>query len=421
MKPTIFIPPLVALVIVGGWIGTQRRSIATLEKESVLLRKHLAALSSGSGPDAPSSKPKTAAKLAKSKEPIDWKKIAGQFAEMRQSGGMGDMRTMMRFQQRLQSMSKEELVAALDEIAALDLPAESRAMLEQMLIGPLVRKDPELALSRFTDRLQDDHGGMGWQLSNALQEWAEKDPAKAAAWFDRQIAAGTFDSKSLDGKSRSRNQFEGALIKVLLASDPAAAALRLGAMPEDQRGDVLSNFSARQLIKEEDQMAFAKLVRDQVPEKDQAETLAHQASRLVDDDGYAKVTGFLDRIEATPAERTACVEQAADSQIQQLSSQKKVTREDFDAMREWVGSQAPGSTDRVTGKALGEAAQQGRKMDFAAAAELAVQYNQAGAGDEVLATFLEGSAVWSNKEQARVLAERITDAKRRAEILNRIK
>jgi hypothetical protein len=35
---------------------------------------------------------------------------------------MGDMRTMMRFQQRLQAMTQEELVAALDEIGALDLP-----------------------------------------------------------------------------------------------------------------------------------------------------------------------------------------------------------------------------------------------------------------------------------------------------------
>ena len=420
MKPSSFIPPLLALIIVGGWIGSQRRSIATLEKESVLLHRQLAALSSGPGGASPHAKPAPPDKAAKGKEPIDWKKIAGQFAEMRQSGGMGDMRAMMRFQQRLQSMSKDELVAALDEIAALDLPAESRAMLEGMLIQPLIQKDPELALTRFIDHLQDDHGGMGWQLSAALQEWAKKDPAKAAAWFDRQITAGKFDSKSLDGKSRSRNQFEGSLINVLLASDPAAAALRLGAMPEDQRGEVLSNFSSRQL-KEEDQMAFAKLVRDQVPEKDQAETLAQQASQLVEKDGYSKVTGFLDRIEATPAERTACAEQAADSQIQQLSYQKKVTREDLDAMREWVGSQAPGSTDRITGKALGEAAQQGRKMDFAAAADLAVQYNQAGTGDDVLATFLESSAVWSNKEQARVLAERITDAKRRAEILNRLK
>lgn len=414
LKPTSFIPPLVALAIVGGWLGTQRRSIATLEKESVLLRKHLAALSSGSGPDAPSSKPKAPDQLAKGKEPLDWKKIAAQFAEMQQSGGTGDMRVMMRFQQRLQAMSKEELVAALDEIAALDLPAESRAMLEQMLIGPLVQKDPELALTRFIDRLQDNDGSLGWQLSNAFQEWAKKDPGKATAWFDQQIAAGKFDSKSLDGKSQSRIQFEGALINILLASDPATAALRLGAMPENQRGKVM-RYSLNPL-KEEDQMAAAKLVRDQLPAKDQAEALGRLASQLVGNNGYSKVAGFLDRIEATPAERTACAEKAAESKIGRSSYEKKVTREDLDTMREWVGTQAPGSTDSITGKILGNAIQGGGKMNFSEAADLAIQYN-----DEVLATFLESGPARQNKEQARVLAEKISDLKRREKILKNLK
>jgi hypothetical protein len=96
LKPTSFIPPVVALVI--------------------------AARSSGGGGDSPHPKNAPSGKPAKDKEPLDWKQIAAQFAEMQQSGGMGDMRTMMRFQQRLQAMTQEELVAALDEIGALDLP-----------------------------------------------------------------------------------------------------------------------------------------------------------------------------------------------------------------------------------------------------------------------------------------------------------
>lgn len=421
LKATHIIPPVLALVLAGAWIGRQRQSISTMENESVLLQKHIAAArASGSAADAAHAKPAGPAKLAKDKEPLDWKKIAGQFEEMQRTGGMGDMRTMIRLQQRMRSMTTEELVSSLDEIAALDLPEDARSMLEQMLIGPLVQKDPELALSRYIDRLQDDRGAMAWQLSTAVGEWAKKDPAKATAWFDQQIAAGKFDSKALDGKSQTRSQFEGALINVLLGSDPDAASRRLSAMPADQRGEVLGQYPFQQL-KEENQLAFAKLVRDQLPEKDQTETLAKQASRLVGDDGYANVTGFMDRIAATPAERTACVEQAAESRIQSISYQKKVTREDLDTMREWTKIQAPDSTDSITGKALANSLQGSRKMDFSEASELALHYRETSGNDDVLTSFFDGYSARQNKDQARLLAEKITDEKRREEILKKLK
>jgi hypothetical protein len=421
LKPTSLLPPVIALAIAGTWLGSQHRSISTLEKESAVLRKAIAARSAtSSAGDSPSGRPASAAKAAKDKEPLDWKKIAAQFDEMRQSGGMGDMRTMMKFQQRLQAMTQEELVAAFDEIGSLDLPTESRQMLEQMLLGPLVQKDPELALTKFIDRIQSDEGGMSWQLASAMQEWAKKDLSAAIAWFDRQIAAGKFDSKSLDGKSRNRLQFEGGLINVLLGSDPDAAGRRLAAMPEDQRDETLSQFSFHQL-KEDDQLAFAKLVRDQVPEKKQAEALAQQASRMVENDDYSKVTGFLDRINATPAERTVCVVEAAESGIRSISHRKKITREDLDTMRAWVATQAPESTGSVTGKALANASQGSRKMEFSEAAALADEYNTAAGNDEVLSAFLDGWPARQNKDQARVLAEKISDGKRREEILKKLK
>ncbi len=419
MKLTSLLPPALALAIAGSWLGTQRKSISALEQECAVLKKAIAARSPGAAADSPQDKPSPPAKAAKEKEPIDWRKVAAQFAEMEQAGGMGDMRTMMRFQQRIQSMTREELVAALDEIAALDLPEETRNMLQQSLLGPLIQKDPELALNKFIDRIQESDGMMSWQLANAMQQWAKKDSATAIAWFDRQIAAGKFESKSLDGKSGTRLQFEGNLIHILLGTDPAAAGLRLAAMPEDQRSETLSQFSFQQL-KDEDQLAFARLVREQVPQKEQAAALARQASRLIGNDGYAEVTGFLDRIQATPAERGACVANAAESSMQKISRQKKVTREDLDAMREWVTAQAPEMTGSVTGKALANALQGGRKLEFSEAADLAVQYHAASGNDDVLSTFLDGWPARNNKEQARVLAEKISDGKRREEILKNL-
>ena len=392
-------------------LGIQRQSISTLEKEVALLENGIAARSSGSSADQVRGEFPPLDKLAKDKEPIDWKQVA----EARRGN---DMRMMMRLQKRMLAMSKEELIIALGEIATLDLPPESREMLEQMLFGPLVQKDPELALTQFMDRISDQRGRINWALGSAMQEWAKKDPAAAIKWFDRQIAAGTFDSKSLDGESQSRLQFERSLIGVLLSSDPEAAGSRLAALPEDQGDEALSWFSLP--LKEEDQQAFAKLVREKVSAKDQARTLAQQATCMVGDDVYSKVTEFMERIQATPAERAACVEQAAESKIQMISSQKKVTREDLDTLREWVTAQAPEKTGALTGKALVSATQNGRKLEFLEAAKLAVQYNDASGDDEVLYNFLQGWPAQEDKEQARVLAGKISDVKRREEILKNL-
>lgn len=416
MKPKLLLPPVVALVVVVAWIGNGRQKIAVLEKESAVLKQRLAARSTGFSADDPSVKGKPTGKAAKGKDLIDWKQVAAQMAEMRQGGGMGDMRTMIRFQQRVQSMEKEEIVAALDEIAGLELPDQSRQMLEQMLIGQLCQKDPELALTRYLDRLSDERGAMSWQLSNAMKEWTKKDPAKAIAWFDKQIAAGKFDSKSLDGKSRPRMQFEGALIANLLSSDAAAAAARLEALPENQRGELLRHYSSNDL-KDEDQLTYANLVRGEVPEADRNATLAQIAGREAHGDGYTDVTGYLDRIKATPAERAACVEEAADTKIENLSQKRKITAEDIDAMREWATTQSPDTTDRVTGTAIARSTELNQRLEFSEASALALKYHEASGNDEVLIGFLSSSAAHSHKNEARELAKKISDVARRDEIL----
>ena len=418
MKATLFVPPLLALAVVATWVGSQRHSISTLEGESQTLQKHIRETREAlAGADAAEDRSTGPAKSGNDNEPIDWKEISGKLAGMNQ-GGMPDMRVMMRLQKRLLSMDKEEIAAALDEIATLDLPDDARNMLENMLIGPLVQKDPEYALTRFAGRLRDDDGSLRWQLSTAMSQWAKKDPVAATAWFDQQIAAGTFDSKSLDGKSQTRIQFEGSLISQLLKSDPDAASSRLGAMPEDQRNDAMHNFAYRP-IKEEDQPAFARIVREQLPEDEQAETIARQAARLVAKDDFSKVTAYMNRIDATESERSACVEQAASSRVSQVTSARAVSREDIDSIREWAGTASPESTDRITGSVLSESMNQEHKLEFSEAAELAVQYNQNSANDEVLATFLESWHARNHQEQARELAARISDVERREKILEK--
>lgn len=420
MNIKLSIPPVLALALAGIWIANQHQSISALEDASAALQKHLAAARSSSPDTDPASAKSTAATQAtKTKVSLDWEKIAAQLLESDQSGLIGDLRTKTQLQQRLQAMSKEEICAALDEIAALDLPAKSRATLGLMFMEPLAAKDPELALTRFIGGVQDDSVELSWQLSNILKPWAMKDPAKASAWLDQQIATGKFDSKSLNGHSFSRNTFEATLINVLLGTAPDEASRRLGAITPDQRASVLSQNPFEQL-KEEDQLAFVTLVRGQVPEKEQAQLIAEQAYALRRQEGYAGITRFMDRIAATPAERVACVERAAESVTQSVIHERKITREDLDALREWTTRQAPASSDRITGNAIASAMRYGAKLDYAAASELALYYHQASGHDDVLISFLNGSSGGENTEQARALAAKITDAKRREEILKKL-
>ena len=420
MKPIHFLPPAIALAIAAAWLGSQRHSIATLEQQSVLLRKHIATAKEAATSDETGSASEAKPESRKS-EPIDWKKLAAQFTENRSTGGMPDMRAMMRLQQRLMSMEKDELAAALEEIAALDLPEESRMALEAMIIGPLVEKDPEFALTRFIGTIHDEHSPMAWQLAHALGNWAKKDPSVATAWLDRQIAAGIFESKSLDGKSEPRQRFEGALIVALLSKDPAAAGARLTALPGDQRREVLQrSFSP---IRPEDQLAYAELVRQHLPEDEQTDIIASMINSMsFHDDSYAKAAELMDRIKATPEERSACIEQAAETRIRQISFQRPLTREDLEELRTWTNSQSPELTDQTTGKAIASAASMsmnGKRAQFSELAKLAADIHASSGSDEVIIPLLESwqATQDQNKEEARALAGKISDEKRRNEFL----
>jgi hypothetical protein len=193
-------------------------------------------------------------------------------------------------------------------------------------------------------------------------------------------------------------------------------------LPEDQRKYVIHCSSSH--LNEEDQVAFAKLVREQLPEKDHFDVFVQKAIPIPWDGNpaaYSKISDFLARVQATPAERTACVERAATIQIQTTSFNKKITREDFDVMRVWVSTEASESIGKITGEALGSVVRNRRGMNFTEAAELAVEYNTAAGNDDVLYSFLEHSDLSASKDEARILGEKISDPQRRAEILEKIK
>ncbi len=409
------------MILVGSWIVPQRRSMAVLETECARLRSTITAA------EAPSSK--NPDPLEKRRKIIEWTRLGAQFQSnpmmSSDSGGsivsaIPDRREAMRFYQRMEAMSTAEIIATLDEIAALDLPPKVRENLEWTFLDAMARKNPAAALGLLESRGMMKSPLYQYLISGTLQAWAHKDPAAAAGWFDQEIAAGTFDSKAINGVSDSRQSLESAFIRILLGSAPEAAARRLAALPEGQRGDVLSMYSLT-IVPEEIQLEHAAVIRAQVPQKDQAETIASQLPFLVKRGDYSAATTYLDRIAATPAERAASVMKAIRDMYPKNPYSDKLTREDFNALREWAGSQSPESVDRVTAKALGDAAQGNRNIEFSTAVDLAVEYSAQSGNDEVLASFLTSEAARRNKTIARDLAAKISDETRRAEILNFLK
>ena len=327
---------------------------------------------------------------------------------------------MIRFQNQLQEMTADELVAALDEIAALDLPIESQASLEQAIIGVLAKKDPELALNRFKDRLNDNRGLTGWMLSEAMKEWCKKDTGAATAWLDQQIAGGKLDSKSLDGRNHTRSMFEGQVIGALLANDPEAASARLATLPETQRQEAMRIVSTP--LKEEQQADYANMIREHLPEDDRNETLAQVASQIVASKDYAGVSSYMERISATPEERTAIVTEAATDKLGSVAFNEKITKEQGGQMRDWALSNSANDANKITGKALAQVAgRSNQNNSFEEVSAFAVQYHEASGNDEVMVSFLENSYDPSKKAQHRELAEKISDPQRREQILKRFK
>ena len=409
MKPVRFLPPVLALVAAGLWIGTQRRTISTLELESEALRGRLEVARQDPATAAahPSlAGPRNAAlKAPRPGSKVDWKKIAATQAAMK-SGGDGDMRAMVALQKTLLALSGEELLAGLDEIAGLDLSDDAKRQLESTLISVLANKDPQAALERYADRIGGPDGGLTWQLSTAFQSWSAKDATAAAAWMDRQVEAGTFENKRLDGQHDPRIRFEAGLIQNLAASDPAEAARRLASLPEDQRDEVFtSRFHFR--IRPGTEKAVADLIRTQVPAVDRLSTLGLSSAPLVKE-GYGKVGEFLGAIDASAEERAAVVGEAL---RERFRGQDEMTTS-AEETREWILAQAPADAERLSGEALAHLSEW---LEFPEMAKEALKYQQASGNDDALVAFLK-NAPDESRDEILELAGKISDPVKRAEV-----
>ncbi len=409
MKTSTWITPAVVLLAAGVWTGTKFQSLATLESGNASLREKIAL--------AETKRPSTLVKTRNDDAPIDWQKLAAEH-----DNGPEKQRLF----KRLEAMSREEMISALDQIASLECSKGRRTALESAVIGALRKIDPEWVLDHFVERLRESE----LSLESALATWGGNDLAAATAWFDAQIAAGRLDNKSLDENigAKARLRFESVLIGLMLDSDPAAANHRLGALPQAHRETVISSLasmmSGRILNKplaEGNHLVFANLVRCQIPAERQTEVLAECLPYFWGIEEFSTVVAYLDVIEATPEERISCVEKYFGQHIRMLSNKRKVTLDDLQMQRRHFAEISPAGMDTMTTGALAKAVEFGN-YPFSEAARLAVELMEATGSDEVLAGFLEtGDFNASHKAMGRELAVKIRDEQRRAAILNRFK
>ena len=426
MNFKLVIPPILALVIVAGWSGSDRYLISRLERENEELKAGLTIRSSGSEAAASSSTTKPSGKSGQ------FKKLAALMAEVRRTS---TKLAMLRLEQQCKGMTTAELVSMLDEIHGLDVLDNGSAQLKFMLVQQLCLKAPKSALERFAGLSHKDRDEMVQTLTSAMKEWSPQDLKMADTWFNGEITNGKFDGTAIDGQNPLRDSFESGLLGAWISVDPAAAA-RLTALPENERGLAFWACTTKP-IKEEDQLTFANLVRTLAPEKSRTATLADLAAsvssnsaggrvigKVSSDDfndlpsDYTPVTEFLDRIKATPEERAATVEKCV---LEKANSflEGNLPIEKIETIRAWAMEQAPGLADKVTSALLWRKTSRG--SSFSEMAEMATRYSEANGSDSLLIEFLSAEIPESSKGEARLLAEKITDSDRRQVVLDGMK
>ncbi|MBB5350912.1 hypothetical protein HNR46_001146 [Haloferula luteola] len=411
MKPSPWIFPVMALGVVVAWTGSRQVKIQHLRDQTQLIRQHLSHVESL--PEAEQRGTSPSADSVDKDAPLDWKELGATMRSMR-GNGPPDIRAMLKIQQLLTSMDVDQLLAEFERLDDIELDDDIRSMVKESLGSILIQKDPQLALNHLLHLSDQEGSSLGWQLSRAFQEWSEKDPQQALAWLDTKVAEGEFDSKSLDGRNFNRIFFESVAISRLLESDPAAATARMMELPENQRREIFQNgkFAA---LKPELDASYAGMVRDSLPEDQQAGVLAWAGEELARQQGFERVSQFLDTIDASSEETVEVAKRAAQGQLRIHQGRSVPDRNEVDSMRSWLTQEVPEKVDEITGETLAKL----WGTDFEERVDLVESLRDDGASDDLLVAFLVSGEARQYPESARELARGITDESRRNEVLRR--
>lgn len=422
MKQRMLLLPLTVSIAAVWLLVSQYRAISSVRESTSSLRKQIAASGEESASRASSVDSVTPGRTSP-KTTINWLRIAELTGEYG-GGGIFAKQELLRVKKRMHLMSPVELLASLATTKSLGLDARSLGEIDGMLIQSLGEKDPQAALDYLTVS-GNDHIGLSTRITNSiLADWTKKDFPAALAWFEGKIADGSFDSKSLGGRNHRRFNIEATFLANLSVSDPAAAVRRLAAYPEADRAYIFQQIAMfdRYVGKTTDENSLASrvmLARDTLSGPAQGAVIAKSITPFSEAGDYGKIDLFLERVAATPDERTASVAATAKERFEELSKDDRLTVQEVDRFREWATSQSPGKIDEITGRALAVlASNKGNGSDPTTRVnELVLHYQESTGNDDVLLGFLGSWAFWGDAAKARSLAERIRDPDQRARFL----
>jgi RNA polymerase sigma factor (sigma-70 family) len=253
MKSSSLIPPALILIAATSWIAYQRHSLSVVRSVNVTMEQSLVQVANqprtvSVATDLGREKPTRSVQKVDSKSVeqvgfIGGKQLVMQVAEMLNNRYAEEDSAWEFFQRQVSLLTKEDLVAALDEVAAQNFYITSRDTIYQDLLCALGEIDPELSLNRCSDLWMKGETYLAECLTGNLREWGMKDPQRAGAWLDQQIATGKYDSKRLDGKDSLRDTLEKSIIDALLKKNNAAAKDRLKSLSKESRAAVTLELS----------------------------------------------------------------------------------------------------------------------------------------------------------------------------------
>lgn len=432
MKLTHIAPPILALIVAAAWLTYLRGSISTVQQENALLREKITNSRNASRSPSERTMQKRESRSSDNEgKPStewvstsrDWKKILLFLNDDLEGSYYYEVES--RLEKLTLEMSAEELTAIFTDMTEMSISTRVRNRVEWFMLRELEKKNPAFAFGQYIAKYQAE--GELPQGIGRFSEWIARDPAAATAWYDSQLNTGTFD-KSLDGKSPALLPFEGALISSLLETDPASAEQRLNAVPPDQRGQMISQYFKN--VAEKDQVAFADMLRRTMPVEQYMGLIKSKVMPFNYLNDPASIQKNLDRIAATPDERSALLATEARIIMDLAAARPKdPTRDTFDEFRQWAKVVDPASADLATGAGFAKYLERRSKENPNIAEEqnfiekLAIDYHDSGAGDAILIPLIEGSGTGNisyPKDKARALANKISDPILREELLQKL-
>ncbi|YCM42205.1 hypothetical protein V2O64_12915 [Verrucomicrobiaceae bacterium 227] len=342
MKTTPVLVPLALLLVGTLWLDYQNRTLSDLEDQISRSEDHLAKA-------APTSRPRprpTSPKTALDRRPFNWHLIAQELGN--NPGGSGIFKSNRRIEDQLALLSAEELIAALE--ASADFPIQERRILEARIVNLLCDKDPAYLMQRA---LEEPKKRAQWQhsLNRALTNWTSLSPTEALAWFDALPSDSVFEEK--------RPDFRTAILNGLITTDFPLAKERFTALPGPQKKAYFHDFGFGDYWKpgETDKPGMLKNIADlirllpdtnnsplswpltETGETDRSPGLSKIQKSLAKwdpQDPLATVKDYFNKIEATPAEISLCLDALLSYGHLNLTGQPDRTPEE---LRAWVESQ----------------------------------------------------------------------------------